>query len=230
MNLQDNVYRFMTLLFCITFWQPRVEADQVLIDRLPNPDALPLHDQEYPDFPECSIYVVANVVFDVNVEISSITTYFTNIGQNWPHNELGSAVLNVFEGALNSNHDPTQGATLAVFFADVSNGITVTASFENNPLKLSGNTQYWIGLTPILGFNEHGSEFHFDSLLGPTSMLRDPGNCFDLGSEWVDPAVWGLPGYSAAMTITGNVIPEPNSFALSLFVLMVICNGKRKKS
>jgi len=206
-----NIIFFRTLIIValLLISGLQISADEVLIDRPPNAimGDIP-HDQDYPDFPDFSIFVVASVSFDTDVELTSITGYFTD-NNVWPANEFAPVVLNVFEGELGSVDDPRLGYIVDAFFVVGDDGMEVTADLAvlSNPLVLKGGTQYWIGITPMLEFNDFGSEFHQESDLGPNSMIRNPGGGWGFGTEWWDVGeLTGLFDYSAAITITGNVL------------------------
>jgi len=201
-----------------------VKADEVLIDRPPNPLVLGARDQDYPDFPEFSTFVVASVLFDTNVELTAITGYYTNLGKLWPQNELAPAVFNVFQGDLQHDDDPRLGKLVNAFYMVDENGLEVTWDLTKtaSPLILQGDTQYWIGLTPKLSFGIFGNQNRQASDVGPNSMVRNPGGGFGLGSEWTDVGdFFGFGDYSAAITIRGNVIPEPGLLGF-LFVGLLI--------
>jgi hypothetical protein len=229
MNFQKNIPVCLTILFCFAFANLRIDADEVLIDRPPDFSAGGVRDIEVPDFPDFSLYVVADVIFDTDVQIDSISTYFTYVNLTWPQNEFAPAVLNVFEGELGPDDDPRNGTLLQAFYVGDKNGIEVFADLTT-PLSLEGGVQYWIGLTPSLEFGEFGSEFHFPSQVGPNSMVRNPGGGLGLGTDWADVGkFYGIPPYSAAITIRGNVVPEPSSTGL-LFLAVALfgTRGRRR--
>jgi len=218
--------------FAIAFFGKAVKADDVLIDRPPNPLILGARDQDYPDFPDFSTFVVASVLFDTNVELTAITGFYTNLGKQWPQNEFAPAVFNIFQGDLQHDDDPRLGTVVDAFYIVDVNGLEVTWDLTKSasPVILKGNTQFWIGLTPKLGFGIFGNQNRQASDVGPNSMVRNPGGGFGLGSEWTDVGdFFGFGDYSAAITIRGNVIPEPSSVGRLLAGLLVASRHRAHK-
>jgi len=137
--------RFLSTFALLAFFGLTLNADEVLIDR--PPIVGPGHgmrNQQYPDFPDFSIYVVANAIFDTNVELTSITTYFTNVNQTWP--ESASAILNIYQGKLGDDDDPLTGMKIDVLFKKSQTGLDLFADLtgQDNSIILQRETQYWI--------------------------------------------------------------------------------------
>lgn len=181
----------------------------------PGPDAL--IDQEFPDLPDFSTYIVSDVVFDAAVTIDSITTYFTNQTNSWPL--LPVARLNIFadDGTLDSE-DPTAGIVVALENTQVGNLLELTTLFGLD-IDLPAGT-YWIGLTPILAFDPFGQEFHpaAAGMVGEPTHSRNPGGALGVGTDWfVSGQTLGAPNFQdAAIRIEGTfqAVPEPATLAL----------------
>ena len=231
MNLNTMIGLLSAMASCL-FFCSYVKADEVLIDRPPDDSRLAVRDQEYPDFPDFSTYLVADIIFDTDVEIKSITTYFTDTNGTWPQNEIGLARLNIFQGQLVGDDDPTLGMIVEANYIANPTGTDLVADLTTliGPLVLQGQTQYWIGLTPILAFSEFGNENHFSSDVGPPSMGRNPGGGFGLGTEWTDAgSLFGQPPLSTAITIRGGVVPEPSSTGLFFLALALLRTRVRRR-
>ena len=201
-------------------------AGEILWDQPPIPDKPAFKDQNYGDFPDFAIFLVADVVFDTGVKISSITTYFTNGNGAWPQNASGFATLNIFLAPLsNADHHPQLGQSVAVDFVTTANGIEVTASGLN--INLDAGT-YWVGLTPELDFLVWGQEFHQRAAsMGAATQARNPGGGFGLGTDWFDAGMTfnGIPDWDGAIRIEG--IPAPG--AMALLGLAGFFGGRRRR-
>lgn len=183
-------------------------------------------DQEMPDYPDYSSYMVTDVVVDSpGWNITGVTAYFTASGMGWNSNM--DARLNILPrtgGLPGEGDDPTAGMLIE---GDLGGTVTVTygnvCTVEATGLDVDvvPGGDYWIGLTPVGDFAVYGQEFHLDAPLeGPASAWRNPGGAFPHGTVWINlPA----PGYTygdPSITIEGTIIPEPA--ALSLLALGAI--------
>ena len=189
-----------------------VSAGDVLWDQAPIlDDVSSFVDQNFPDFPDFSTFLVSDVVFGSGVTINSITTYYTNVGNLWPQNAAGTATLNIFADPLSGADDPITGASVAVDFVTSADGIAVTASGLNIAI---GAGTYWIGLAPELTFNGAGQEFHLEAAgVGENTQGRNPLGGFGLGTDWFDAGqTFAFIDWDAAITIVG--VPAPGAMAL----------------
>ncbi len=193
-------------------------------------------DQDIPDLGQFSTYVVNDVVFNTDVKIDTVTTYFTNLNGAWGAN-VTQGILNIFNGdALMSTDDPTSGGDFGpglvnVTITDLGNQIlAITADISGLNLNLGAGT-YWFGLSPQAGAGIP-QEFHFDatSRLGEESQFRNPGGGFGLGTDW-GPASILQPGYNdASITITGtpSIVPEPTTVGLLAVGLIGLVARRRR--
>jgi hypothetical protein len=156
-------------------------------------------------------------VHDVTVtgggwNITSITEYFTSGFGNWPGSF--NAKLNIFPliGSLPQPADDP-GSGLSPIYAAQDVGGTVTLSGLN--INLAPGS-YWIGFTPIVNFDSYGQEFQLAaaSIVGKPSGIRNPGNGFGEGADWMTTAAFGT-ALDGAITINGDAsIPEPGTVSL----------------
>ncbi len=188
-----------------------VSAGDVLWDQPLILDSTAFVDQNFPDFPDFSTFLVSDVVFGSGVIINSITTYYTNANNLWPQNAAGTATLNIFADPLSGGDDPMAGASVVVNFVTSADGIAVTASGLNIAL---GAGTYWIGLSPELDFGAAGQEFHLEAAgVGANTQGRNPGGGFGLGLDWFDAGqTFAGINWDGAITIIG--VPAPGAMAL----------------
>ncbi len=165
-------------------------------------------DQEYPDFPTSSIYLVA----DFNVPAPGFTltkvASYTTINPNW--DSVTTARLHLFPKVANLpdnvTDDPTASMVVNVSY-DVGTGILSTVGL--NVDVAAGD--YWIGLTAIAGFSEFGQTFHYVGLNdnGDPDAARNPGGALDLphGTNWGQIQSWAVGMRDMALTVEGVAIP-----------------------
>jgi len=115
----------------------------VLWDQEPDPNGVAVIHQDFIDAPLFSVFVVNDVDFTSDVEIGSISVYFSNTQSAWPGN-VTMATLNIFE-APNGLGDPTTGLLVPIDVTDVGGFLEIRASGLNIPLPAG---QYFIGLSP----------------------------------------------------------------------------------
>ena len=100
----------------------------------------------------------------------------SNLFENYPVGDSGSAVLNIFVGdTLGINDDTLSGgpfgiASTPVDYVATADGIEVTANGLDITLPA---TTFLIGMTPILTFGTHGQEFVQDA--GVNGQTHLPG-------------------------------------------------------
>lgn len=187
-----------------------------LYDAPPVGDINSFVDQDFPDVPEFSAYIVDDVEFTADVTIGSVTTYFTfdssGDGTPWPADDAGmpfTAILNIFpdDGTLDTE-DPAAGTVVDVTVEDNDDDgdgfIQVTACGLS--IDLAAGT-YWIGMTPTIDFGIYGQEFHPNSagIVGSEAFIRNPGGGFALptGTAWGAISVnFNPPGTPADVSMT----------------------------
>ena len=183
-------------------------AQEVVWDSPPNNDLTAFRDQQYGDFPDFSIYLVAHISLDRAYFIHDITTYFTNLNNLWPLGNINAA-LNIYNqvGGLPDNADVPQQAVVTANLAAAANGFSLTVSLDGDLVLEAGD--YWIGLTPSLEFGAFGSEFHQGTdEWDKNTAGRNPGGGYGVGTEWFDAGQlfagidWGM-----AITVTGEDCP-----------------------
>jgi hypothetical protein len=206
---------------------PGYSKADILWDQAPDPDALAFVDQRFSDFPEFSTFLVNDVVFNTQVNVDSISVYFTDINQSWP--AAGTATLNVFlnDGTLDTE-DPLAGTQVAINLIDTADGLTVVASGLN--LNLAAGT-YWIGLTPNFDFGQFNQEFHQQTsgIIGSETWARNPGGGFGLGGDWqTGGTLFGQPPFDSALRVEGSVVPEPTAVGvLALGIVGLVIRRRR---
>jgi len=180
-------------------------------------DVNALVDQEFPDFPDFSSYMVMDFQNGVDWNVQSVTTYFTN--QTFAWYGVTEARLNLFPFKSDSlpgpGDDPTAGVVVPVTVTDSAfGGLEVTASGLD--IDAPAGT-HWIGLTPLAEFAVFGQEFHqaASPLQLDDTAWRNPGGGFGFGTDWQTTAAvatdW-VGVYDAAFKIEG--VPEPASLML----------------
>ena len=210
---------------------PGALAQEVVWDSPVNPDLAAFVDQQFPNFPDFSTYIVAHVSFERDTFIHEITTYYTNGGNLWP---LGAtnATLNIIaqDGLPPNSHDPSPGAGGISVDADMvlgANGLEMTHDAAGGITLAAGD--YWIGLTPNVDFLAFGQEFHQGTdNFAKNSAARNPGGGFGVGTDWFDAGVvFGGINWGAAITITGKNVPTPG--ALALLGLAGLLTSRRRR-
>lgn len=173
-------------------------------------------DQQFPDLPDFSTYMVSDVsVTGGQWSVSAVTVYLTK-SRDW--SSVNQGVLNVFPktGPLPSDltDNPGSGDVVSV-------SVTSTLAADAWAVRADGLAlllppgEYWIGLTPIADFSTFLQEFHWPAAaLGDPTVLRNPGGGFGIGNNWQQASVF-LGGYGdAAILVEGDVVPEPGTLLL----------------
>jgi len=174
-----------------------------------------LVDQEFPDYPDFSSYMMMDFENSSPWSIFGLYTFFTDQTLAWYG--VTEARLNLFpkDGPLPAvGDDPTAGVVVPVSVAASDfGGVQVYAGGLDIDVYQG---QHWIGLTPIAEFGVFGQEFHQAAapLMLDDTAWRNPGGGFGYGHDWQTTA--GLSDewvgqYDAAFKI---VIPEPASLML----------------
>ncbi len=166
-------------------------------------------DQEYPDFPTYSTYMVADVnIPDPGFTLTQVASY---LGINGAWGGVTTARLNLFPkvGNLPDNitDDPSASMVVTVSY-DVGTGIFSTVGLN---LDVAAG-DYWIGLTGIAGFAEFGNNAHKQgaNANGDPDAARNPGGSFNFpaDTDWfsIQSFVnWGW--HDMALTVEGDPIP-----------------------
>lgn len=157
-------------------------------------------------------FMVMDVSFGGNVNITDITTYYT--AGNWPLG-AGTATLNIFandgSGLPAPGDFPGNGSSVATNAVAFGAGQAITASGLNLNLA-PGN--YWVGLTPEISFGNFGQQFHEAAAPdgGPDhSASRNFNGGFGFGPDWFASSTRGSVT-DGAITILGT--PTPGTLAL----------------
>ena len=191
---------------CALLVAPGAWAQEVVWDSPVDPNITAFVDQQFPDFPDFSTYLVGHVHFDRDTEIHDIKTYFTNANNAWPQGVL-NGVLNIIpqDGLPPNDYDPSSdGVSLTATMAPGANGLEFTASLGGGTTLTAG--AYWIGLTPDIDFGVFGQEFHQGTAdFEKNTAGRNPGGGFGVGTDWFEagPTFGGI-DWGLAVTITGK--------------------------
>ena len=181
--------------------------DGLLWNQEADPDGSAIVHQEISDAQDFSVYVVNDVTFNSEVEIDSISVFYTDVEGQWSGGVV-DAVFNIF--LVDGLGDPTQGTIVPVTVTDLGGYLEVKTSGLG--LILSAG-DYYIGLTPIGDSGLVGQEFHLPAFTqeGLPSMYRNIGGLFDLpsGTDWgeADELQLGYPDASMVIATTSSV-PE----------------------
>jgi hypothetical protein len=188
--------------------------------------------QEFSDFPTFSTYSVVDVNTGPGWIINSISIYVSLTDPaGWLQN-VTQANLSIFDkvGALpTSGNNPPTGPLVNIT-TSLFQGTTyiVTASGLNLAV---GPGDKWIGLTPVAPFGTSGQAFWTEALtvVGNGNAFRNPGGGFNFGTDWVNSTAFGATAPTdGAITITGEVVPEPATMlALGLGAAAMIRRRRR---
>ncbi|MFT5051290.1 MAG: hypothetical protein ACI8QZ_002701 [Chlamydiales bacterium] len=155
--------------------------------------------------PAFALHQVHDVLFDDAVNLTSITTWYTNLASSWPGG-ITQARVNVFTNdPLLSSDDPIMGLL-----------VSATATFDGPYVKVEALVDlglvagaYWIGLTPVGDIEGGlGREFHIDSdvLYGQETNLRNEGGGLGIGPDWARPSDFTGTGlFEGSIRIGGTV-------------------------
>ena len=164
-------------------------------------------DQEYPDFPTYSTYLVADVnIPDPGFTLTSVSSYLFSIDA-WAGVTIARLHLFPKVGNLPDNitDDPSASMVVTVSY-DPQTGILSTVGL--NVDVAAGD--YWIGLTPIASFGEFGNNFHVGGVdvNGDADAYRNPGGAFGFpdGTDWGEIQSWAFKMTDIALTVEGDPI------------------------
>ena len=226
-------YTVLTLVLTVFTGWSQCTAQFIIWDQQPDASSTGVIDQEIPDTPASSTYLVNDATFNKAVLVDSVTTYFSNFSGAWETN-VTTGVLNIFDGdGLLASDDPQTGGDFGpglvnVTIEDFGNNV-IGVTTENLNISLAAGT-YWFGLTPIAD-SSIPQEFHLDSaggIVGFESQFRNPEGGFGLGTDWAG-ADGLLAGYQdGAFTVT--TVPEPSACLLAglSFLGVVSYRGNRR--
>ena len=211
-------FRFITSLLILALVSGTSWAQTNIIERLPDPALTGggIMGGSFTDRPGEEVSPLTVVTFESEVNIGSVTIFMTNLFENYPVGNSGTAVLNIFVGSeLGLNDDTLSGgpfglASTPVDYVATADGIEVTASGLD--ITLPGTT-FLIGMTPILTYGTHGQEFVQDAgANGDTTFLDNEGGAFFdpiYGVDTINANVVDLPTPYTGMAIritSGNVL------------------------
>jgi hypothetical protein len=141
------------------------------------------------------------------------------------------ARLTIFDkvGALPTAGDmPPTGPDVNITTSQYQGAVyIVTASGLNLAV---GPGEKWIGLTPIAGGNS-GQSFWLDAqtIVGDANAYRNPGGAFNLGTGWINSNALGAAAPTdGAITITGEVVPEPATMIALGFGAVAVIRRRRR--
>lgn len=209
---------YITTLLLFAAMSPHAGA-VVLWEQAPDTELTAVVDQEFPDFPDFSTYMVHDIsVTGDGWLVDSVTTFFTSGSGNWPSGT--DASLHIFEktGTLpdNTTDIVPDGTVYTAMITSFGSYLELTV--DSLALFLAPG-DYWIGLTPILEFDPYGQEFHQATtagLIGDPTAMRNPGDGFGFGADWATNSAFGGTGGDYALRIEGRQVPEPGMLALLL--------------
>jgi hypothetical protein len=227
-------------ILCLCLFVTPAQA-VVLWEQLPDLTSNAVVDQEFPDYPLYSTYLVNDVVVGgAGWHIDSVTGFFTTNPDfgNWP--AVGDVRLNIFNKTAPlplGTDDPAAGSLVSAAFTDMGgNQANVTASGLGIFLAPG---EYWIGLTPRLPIDPYGQQFHWNSaaLVGDLTGMRNPGGAFGAGTDWYTVQDWfanagASTGFEdSAFRVTGAVVPEPTTLWVlgSALAVMAGVRARRKR-
>ena len=225
-----TLFSGVAIAACALLAAPNASAQEVVWDSPVDPNVTAFVDQQFPDFPDFSTYLVGHVSLDRATFIYDITTYFTFAGGVWPLGDL-NAMLNIIpqDGLPPNDYDPSvDGMAVTGNMAVGPNGVELTTGLGGGLTLEAG--EYWIGLTPDIDFGVFGQEFHQGTAdFAKNTAARNPGGGFGLGTDWFEagPAFGGI-DWGMAITITGKNVPAPG--ALALLGLAGLVGARRRRS
>lgn len=198
-------FRLITSLLVLVLISGTTWAQNTIIERLPDPALTGggVIGGSFTDRPGEEVSPLTVVTFNTEVNIGSVTIFMSNLFNNYPIGNSGTAVLNIFVGEqLQITDDTLSGGPFGIASAPVdyvatADGLEVTASGLDITLPA---TTYLIGMTPILTYSVHGQEFIQDAgTNGQTTFLDNEGGAF------FNP-IYGSP------TINANIVDLPTAY------------------
>ncbi len=192
-------------------------------------------DQELPLEPSYSSYIVSD--FECGPPtwfVDTVTTYFVArmpAAGNW--RTITAARLNVFpqtSSLPDPNDNPQLGRIVPVTVSLMPGGMYKITAEDVDLLLYPG--RYWLGLTPIVSSNLHGSQFHARaSAILDDSALRNPGGGGGFGTTWRPAGTQCVPPahpWDAAFRLEGTIVaPEPSILCLALVAVCVRLKTRR---
>ena len=223
-------------LVAVCFAAPVNSSAQIttLWDQQPDLSLTPVIDQDIPVPADAfSTYLVNDATFGSDVNINSVTTFFTTSSDTWS-GLITDGVLNIFDGdRLVGSDDVTSGGdfglgSVSLSVTDLGNNVlAVTASNLN--INLAAGT-YFIGLSPSLPSSTDSQEFRYDfgTTVGSNTFARNPGGAFGFGTGFFDADELSVEYADAAFTITGKEVPEPTTAGLLALGLVGLVARRRR--
>jgi hypothetical protein len=195
--------------------------------------------QEFPDVPTYSTYVVSDIVVPAGGWTVTSGTWYGGCWNGGCGYGLPTipVLLNVFplSGSLpGAGDDPTAGTpyTASISISGGS-GDWVTIQLTGLSLVLPAGS-YWIGITPELSFGSVG-QLGFRETTGAQGYLdaiRNPGGDFGYGGDWmaVNSTFPGATTDAAFMLEgTAGAIPEPSTWVLGVTGMAILAWFRRKR-
>jgi hypothetical protein len=180
-------------------------AQMVLGERLPDPALIGggVIGGLFTDRPSDAVSPLARVTFAESVTVGAVTVFTTDLFNDYPVGNSGTAVLNIFVGeTLPLGSNTLNGgqfgiASTPVDYVATASGLEITASGLDITLPAA---PFLIGITPILNFAANGQEFFQDAgANGQTTFLNNPGGALF------------IPIYGTE-TINANIVDTPTPF------------------
>lgn len=175
-------------------------------------------DQAFTDLPTWSSYQVCDVSTGEAIWfVSRITTWYTRGHGSWSPADITTAWLSVFPklGALPGDGDLVPFLSVPATLTPVGDTLWELSADTSGVAELQGIVgEWWIGLTPLTTWSEHGQEYRIVTNFGQLSAtaIRNPGGSLAIGPAWSSLAVldaFGVGGpYEASLRLEGVAV-EP---------------------
>lgn len=187
---------------------------QIAWDQQPDTSVQGIINQEIPDIPALSTYLVNDITISQRTLIRGVTVYFTNSQNTWEGN-VTEARLFAFPDDFSTFDPSLDGQIVPVVVTDVGDNVLVIEA-EKLFLPLDAGT-HWIGLTPVApsGLNQEFS-YAANDLVGELTVARNPEGGLGVGTDWVTTTNLLSPFMDLAITLTEFPLTPPkiapNSF------------------
>jgi len=155
-----------------------------------------------------TMHTVSDIVVAETWNVSSISTFWSILDENWA--SLTEGYLHVFPktGDLPASDDDPTASLVVPMSATVANNLGTLVA-DGLDLTLEPG-EYWIGITPIVPAGPFGPEVHLSStmFMGAETASFDP---YGVPADWFN----FNPGYDATILIEGDMVVAAESQSLS---------------